>query len=82
MPVFGYTLNVYDRPSDTKRRNNLGLNFGVTVGFNLFDGNRRREIRNARIAIENAERNKKSLPSLYAPTSAICGRHTKITSKY
>ena len=48
-------------PADTKRRNNLGLNFGVTVGFNLFDGNRRREIRNARIAIENAELQQKEL---------------------
>ena len=54
-------FNVYDRPADTKRRNNLGLNFGVTVGFNLFDGNRRREIRNARIAIENAELQQKEL---------------------
>ena len=58
---YGYTLNVYDRPADTKRRNNLGLIFGVTVGFNLFDGNRRREIRNARIAIENAELQQKEL---------------------
>ena len=45
---YGYTLNVYDRPADTKRRNNLGLN-------------RRREIRNARIAIENAELQQKEL---------------------
>ena len=58
---YGYTLNVYDRPADTKRRNNLGLNFGVTVGFRSFDGNRRREIRNARIAIENAELQQKEL---------------------
>lgn len=50
---YGYTLNKYDI-STTKRRDNLGLDFGVTLGFNLFDGNRRREIKNARIAIENA----------------------------
>ena len=31
------------------------MNFGVTMGFNLFDGNRKREIKNARIAIENAQ---------------------------
>lgn len=49
----GYTLNKYEI-SSTSRRDNLGFNFGVTMGFNLFDGNRRREIKNARIAIENA----------------------------
>ena len=51
---YGYTLNKYEI-SATSRRDNLGLNFGVTMGFNLFDGNRRREIKNARIAIENAQ---------------------------
>ena len=51
---YGYTLNKYDI-STTMQRDNLGLNFGVTMGFNLFDGNRRREIKNARIAIENAQ---------------------------
>ena len=50
---YGYTLNKYEI-SSTSRRDNLGFNFGVTMGFNLFDGNRRREIKNARIAIENA----------------------------
>ena len=42
---YGYTLNKYDISANS-RRSNLGLNFGVTVGFNLFDGNRRRELRN------------------------------------
>ena len=51
---YGYTLNKYDI-SSTMQRDNLGFNFGVTMGFNLFDGNRRREIKNARIAIENAQ---------------------------
>ena len=51
---YGYTLNKYE-VSTTSRRDNLGLNFGVTLGFNLFEGNRRREIKNARIAIENAQ---------------------------
>ena len=51
---YGYTLNKYDI-SSTMQRDNLGLNFGVTMGFNLFDGNRKREIKNARIAIENAQ---------------------------
>ena len=50
---YGYTLNKYEI-SSTSRRDNLGFNFGVTMGFNLFDGNRRREIKNVRIAIENA----------------------------
>lgn len=50
---YGYTLNKYDL-SVNSRRSNLGLNGGVTVGFNLFDGNRRRERRNASIAIQNA----------------------------
>ena len=51
---YGYTLNKYDI-SSTMQRDNLGFNFGVTMGFNLFDGNRKREIKNARIAIENAQ---------------------------
>jgi outer membrane protein TolC len=51
---YGYTLNKYEISANS-RRDNLGLNFGVTMGFNLFDGNRRREIKNARIAIENAQ---------------------------
>lgn len=51
---YGYTFNKYET-SATSRRDNLGLNFGVTMGFNIFDGNRRREIKNARIAIENAQ---------------------------
>ena len=51
---YGYTLNKYDI-SSTMQRDNWGFNFGVTMGFNLFDGNRKREIKNARIAIENAQ---------------------------
>lgn len=51
---YGYTLNKYEIAANS-RRDNLGLNFGVTMGFNIFDGNRRREIKNARIAIENAQ---------------------------
>lgn len=50
---YGYTFNKYD-VSTTSERKELGFNFGVTLGFNLFDGNRRREIKNARIAIDNA----------------------------
>ncbi len=50
---YGYTQNWYDRGQyDWQQR--LGLNYGVTVGFNLFDGlNRKREQRNAKITIQN-----------------------------
>ena len=47
--------------SANSRRSNLGLNVGVTVGFNLFDGNRRRELRNARIAVQNARLEREQL---------------------
>lgn len=57
---YGYTLNKYDISANS-RRSNLGLNFGVTVGFNLFDGNRRRERKNARIAVQNARLERKQL---------------------
>lgn len=50
---YGYTFNKYD-VSANSQRGNLGLNFGVTVGFNIFDGNRRREKQNARMAITNS----------------------------
>lgn len=57
---YGYTLNKYDI-SVNSHRSNLGLNFGLTVGFNLFDGNRKRERRNARIAIQNARLEREQL---------------------
>lgn len=57
---YGYTLNKYEI-SSISQRNNLGLNFGLTLGFNLFDGNRRREIKNARIAMENAKLQKANI---------------------
>lgn len=50
---YGYTINKYEVGTN-RRVDNLGLNFGVTVGINLFDGNRRRQRTNANIAIENA----------------------------
>ncbi len=58
---YGYTLNTYDRTNTQLRRNNLGASFGLTIGFNLYDGNRRREIRNARIAAQNAELQQKDI---------------------
>lgn len=68
---YGYTLNKYDI-STTSRRKELGLNFGVTLGINLFDGNRRREIKNARIAIDNARLQQEDLrQSLLADLSNL-----------
>ena len=37
------------------KRINFGFNGGVTVGINIFDGNRRREKQNANIAIRNTQ---------------------------
>ena len=51
---YGYTHNNITQGA-TAKRDNWGGNLGVTVGFNLFDGNRRRERRNAQIQLENAE---------------------------
>lgn len=50
---YGYTYNKYEVAANSKRTN-LGLNVGATLGFRLFDGNRKRERQNARIKIENA----------------------------
>ena len=51
---YDYSFNKYDTNSYT-RRSNWGGSASVTVGFNLWDGNRRREKRNAKIEIANAE---------------------------
>ncbi len=51
---YGYTFNKYDVNANSKR-SNFGFNGGVTVGINLFDGNRRREKLNANIAIRNSQ---------------------------
>ena len=50
---YGYSLNKYEMGSNT-HRSTLGLNFSVTVGFKLFDGKRRRERRNASLAVQTA----------------------------
>jgi outer membrane protein TolC len=52
---YGYTTNFYDAAALT-RQSTLGFNYGFTIGFSLFDGmNRRREQKNAQIAIQNRE---------------------------
>ena len=38
-----------------------GFNGGITIGFNIFDGNRRREKRNASLAIRNAQLEREQL---------------------
>ena len=50
---YGYTFNKYDVNSYS-RRGNLGFSGGLTIGFNIFDGNRRRDRRNASLAIKSA----------------------------
>lgn len=52
---YGYTAN-WNETGAYSLQQRLGLNYGVSVGFTLFDGlNKRREQRNARIQIENQE---------------------------
>ena len=57
---YGYTLNKYD-VNATRSRSNWGFSGGVTVGFNIFNGNRRREKRNAAIAVRNAQLEREDL---------------------
>ncbi len=50
---YGYSENRYELGT-YKRQNNLGFNYGVTLGFNIFDGfNRSRKQKNAQIGIQN-----------------------------
>lgn len=52
---YGFSWNRYDQNS-TKSRQVNGMNYGLSLGVNLFDGlNRQRERANARIEIENKE---------------------------
>ncbi len=52
---YGYSQNKYET-GNTKRQDQLGLNYGITLGFSLFDGlNRSRKQKNAKIVIENRE---------------------------
>ena len=68
---YGYTQNIYETGA-TEKRKQWGADFGVTLGFKLFDGNRSRERRNAKIAINSAELEKQDLElSLYADLSNL-----------
>lgn len=50
---YGYNYNRYGSGS-TRQRSTLSPDFGLKLGFNIFDGNRRREQTNARIEVDNA----------------------------
>ncbi|GHT53518.1 hypothetical protein FACS189446_1140 [Bacteroidia bacterium] len=52
---YGYALNLYGSGT-LDRQDNLGLTYGLTLGFNIFDGfNRRREQKNAKLTIQNRQ---------------------------
>ena len=52
---YGYTQNMYETGT-FDRQKTMGLNYGLTLGFNIFDGfNRKREQKNARLQIQNRE---------------------------
>lgn len=52
---YGYTQNRYGN-SNTKVNENVGLNYGLTLGINIFDGfNHHRNMQNARLDIKNKE---------------------------
>ncbi|MDR2691768.1 MAG: TolC family protein [Dysgonamonadaceae bacterium] len=52
---YGYTKDFYGSGT-VNRQDNLGLTYGLTLGFNIFDGfNRRREQKNAKLTIQNRQ---------------------------
>ena len=52
---YGYTRNMYEL-GNNDWQSRLGLNYGVTLGFNLFDGfNQNRRRKNTKIQIQNKE---------------------------
>jgi outer membrane protein TolC len=68
---YGYTHNKYETGTMDKRKE-WGADFGLTLGFRLFDGNRSMERRNVKIAIENATLEKQDLElALYADLSDL-----------
>ncbi len=68
---YGYAHNRYETGS-VKKRNEWGADFGLTIGFNLFDGKRSRERRNAKLAVANAELEQQDLElTLYADLNTL-----------
>lgn len=51
---YGYDANFYGK-GVTRDRSSLAFSGGITVGFNIFDGNRRRERKNAELTIRNQQ---------------------------
>ena len=52
---YGYSENNYEYAT-YRKQNNLGFNYGISLGYNIFDGfNRSRRQKNAQIAINNQE---------------------------
>jgi outer membrane protein TolC len=52
---YNYNFNLYNK-GVTRKSHSTGLDYGLTVGVPIFDGgNRRREIKNAQIALKNKE---------------------------
>lgn len=52
---YGYNQRRYE-VSNTKKNETLGLNYGLTLGMNLFNGlNTKRELRNVQLSIENSK---------------------------
>lgn len=52
---YGISKNIYNTGTIDNQRT-LGLNYGITLGFNIFSGgNRKRKQRNAKIEIENKQ---------------------------
>ncbi|MFT4223606.1 TolC family protein [Dysgonomonas sp.] len=49
---YGYAKNIYDTGSYDWQKT-IGFNYGVTIGMNLFNGNRKRQKQNAKLEIEN-----------------------------
>jgi outer membrane protein TolC len=69
---YGYSLNTY-ASGNPRRTDKLGLNYGFTLGFNIFEGfNHQREHKNARIAISNSKlRYEQTLLSLQADFASM-----------
>lgn len=57
---YGYSYSHYD-VSATRERDNIGFTGGLTLGISIFDGNRRRERRNAELAIANRRLQRQNL---------------------
>ena len=68
---YGYTHTNYDI-NTTMNRSDWGADFGISVGFNLFDGKRSRQRKNAKLEVMNAELEQVDLElSLYAELNTL-----------